>query len=156
MEDLAYSVERGYPVDVKRLWQAWTQSDALQAWYAPTDLAVVPGSVVSEAVDGGRWAVAVDATAYGHIAYFWGRYTEVLAQRRLTHTLSYSQDHGEFVARDDDAPHHVIVIDIEPRDDGAWVRFAQYGDMPADQAAMAQAGMESYFDSLGRFLEVSP
>jgi len=32
------------------------------------------------------------------------------------------------------------------------VRFAQCGQMPADQAAMAQAGMESYFDSLGEYL----
>jgi len=37
-------------------------------------------------------------------------------------------------------------------DGGTWVRFAQYGEMPADQATMAQAGMESYFDSLGAYL----
>ena len=68
------------------------------------------------------------------------------------HGLSYSQDEAEFTARDDDAPHHDIVIDMEGRDGGTWVRFAQYGDMPAEQAAMAQAGMESYFDSLALHL----
>ena len=152
MTDLAYSVERTYSVDTDTMWRAWTDASELEQWYAPTDLRVVPGSAVSEAIDGGRWAVAVDATAYGHIAYFWGRYTEVIPGCRLVHGLAYSQDEGEFLARDDEAPHHDIVIDMEPRDDGTWVRFAQYGDMPADQAAMAQAGMESYFDSLSDYL----
>ncbi len=97
----------------------------------------------------------MDATAYGHIAYFWGRYDDVSPQSRLIHSLSYSQDEAEFIAHEDDAPYHDIVIDMEPRDGGTWVRFAQYGEMPADQAAMAQAGMESYFDSLGHHLGVS-
>ena len=44
---------------------------------------------------------------------------------------------------------------MDSRDGGTWVRFAQYGDMPAEQAAMAQAGMESYFDSLGKHLGVN-
>lgn len=152
MTDLAYSVERVFPVDSDRMWQVWTDAGELEQWYAPTELSVVPGSVVSEAVEGGRWSVAVDASSYGHIAYFWGRYTEVIPGRRLVHGLAYSQDEGEFLARDDEAPHHDIVIDMESRDGGTWVRFAQYGEMPADQAAMAQAGMESYFDSLGAYL----
>lgn len=150
---LAYSVERTYPVGVDRMWHAWTDAAALEQWYAPTELSVVPGSVVSDAVIGGRWAVAVDATAYGHIAYFWGRYDEVDPERRIIHGLAYSQDEADFVAHDDNAPSHAIVIDMEARDGGTWVRFAQYGDMPADQAAMAQAGMESYFDSLATYLQ---
>ncbi|MFM8774641.1 MAG: SRPBCC domain-containing protein [Actinomycetota bacterium] len=75
MANLAYSVERTYPVEPRALWRAWTDVSALEQWCAPTELSVVPGSVVSDPVEGGRWAVAVDATAYGHIAYFWGRYT---------------------------------------------------------------------------------
>lgn len=43
-----YSVEREYPVAVSALWDAWMDADALQSWYSPTDLKVVPGSVTSE------------------------------------------------------------------------------------------------------------
>ena len=71
-----YFVEREYPVDIDTLWNAWTSVDALQQWYSPTDLSVVPGSVVTENQVGGRWAVAVDVTAHGFNAYFWGRYSE--------------------------------------------------------------------------------
>jgi len=86
---------------------------------------------------------------HGHLAYFWGLYSQVEPHRRLGHGLSYSQDQTELVIRDDDAPRHDIVIDVEARDAGMWARSAQYGQMPADQAAMAQAGMENDSDFLG-------
>jgi hypothetical protein len=47
---------------------------------------------------------------------------------------------------------HLIVIDFDNRGDSSWVRFSQFGEMPDGQAEQAQAGMESYFDSLGNFL----
>lgn len=152
MSELAYSVEREYDVPIDRMWSAWADADALQEWYAPTDLRVVAGSTVSEPVVGGRWATAVDASAYGHNAYFWGRYTEVEEPTRLAHSMSYSQAEADFLEHSDDAEKHLVVIDIEPRGESTWVRFAQYGEMPAEQAKMAQAGMESYFDSLGAYL----
>jgi len=34
------------------------------------------------------------------------------------------------------------------------VKFSQFGDLPEGEAARAQQGMESYFDSLERFLTV--
>jgi len=33
-----------------------------------------------------------------------------------------------------------------------WVKFSQFGDLPAEEAPRAQAGIENYFDSLGNFL----
>jgi uncharacterized protein YndB with AHSA1/START domain len=89
VNNLLYSVEREYPVAVETLWNAWVEADALEDWYHPTDLAVLPGSVA---------------------------------------------------------------VDFEPRGDGAWVRFSQYGEMPAEQVPQTKAGMESYFDSLDEFL----
>jgi hypothetical protein len=32
------------------------------------------------------------------------------------------------------------------------VKFSQYGELPPGQAVQAQAGMESYFDSLEAYL----
>jgi len=34
----------------------------------------------------------------------------------------------------------------------SWVKFSQFGEMPDSEAVRAQEGMESYFDSLERFL----
>jgi uncharacterized protein YndB with AHSA1/START domain len=147
-----YSVEREYPVAVSELWSAWMEADAIQLWYSPTDLSVVPGSVVSEPIVGGWWTVAVDVSAHGFNAYFWGTYSEIEVNKKIVHTLSYSQDATEFAARVITADAHVIHIDFEDRGASSWVSFTQFGDLPADQAEGAKAGMESYFDNLGIYL----
>jgi len=147
-----YFVEREYSVDIDTLWNAWTSVEALEQWYCPTQLSVVPGSVVSENFVGGRWAVGVDVSAHGFNAYFWGRYSEFEFQKKLVHTLCYSQEEDEFRARDDNAPAHTIVIDFEDRHGKAWCKFTQFGEMPAEQAEMSRQGMISYFDNLENFL----
>lgn len=151
-QDFLYSVEREYAVPVEKLWSAWTAPAELEQWYSPTALSVVVGSAVSETKVGGRWAIGVDVSEHGFNAYFWGRYSEVVENQKLVHSLSYSQSEAEFVARDDNAPFHTIVVDFEVRNGGSWVRFSQFGEMPAEQIEATTAGMESYFDSLENYL----
>ena len=148
----AYSVEREYDQPISRLWSAWTDAASLEQWYSPTSLSVVPGSVVSEAEVGGVWCVAVAVPDLGYNACFFGQYTKVEPNSQLCHTMHYTQSEDEFAARDFSTPHHDVVVDFETRGERTWVRFAQFGVLPEGQAAMAQAGMESYFDSLAAFL----
>ena len=147
-----YFVEREFDVSIDTLWSAWTSVASLEQWYSPTDLSVVPGSVVSENQVGGRWAVGVDVSAHGFNAYFWGRYSEVLPNKKLVHTLCYSQDEKEFLERDDNAPAHTIVVDFEERDGRSWCKFTQFGEMPAEQVEMTRQGTTSYFDTVEKFL----
>lgn len=156
-DNFLYSVERTYPVGIEQLWQAWVDEDALEAWYSPTDLFVVPGSVTNEVRVGGMWAVAVDVSKFDMPnAYFFGRYSEVEPQKRLVHNLHYTQDAAEAAERDESTEHHVIVVDFEQRPDGAWCRFSQFGELPEGHAEQAQAGMTSYFENLARYLSVQP
>lgn len=148
-----YSVEREFAVPVERLWRAWTDAADLEQWYSPVDLAVVPGSAVSQPVVGGEWAVGVDVPAYGFVAWFHGRYTEVVEPRRFVHTLHYTQDRAEFESRDESGGHHLVSVDIEPRPAGSWARWSQFGEMDPEQVAATKAGMESYFDSLAAYLD---
>lgn len=153
-----YAVERIYPVNVERLWTAWTEPSQLEKWYCPTNLKVVPGSVVSECRQGGWWTVAVDASEYGFIAYFYGTYSEVVENQRLVHELNYTQSEDVFARRIAEAKPHTIVIEFKELEQGSWVRFSQHGDMAEfgeEQALQAKAGMESYFDNLGQYLAVS-
>ena len=147
-----YSVEREYPVAVKALWDAWIDADALQSWYSPTDLKVVPGSVLSEPVVGGWWTVAVNVSQFGFNAYFFGTYSELSENTRIVHSMNYTQDAAEFAARVITSDAHTIQIDFEDRGQSSWVSFTQFGELPADQAEGAKAGMESYFDNLGIYL----
>jgi uncharacterized protein YndB with AHSA1/START domain len=152
MPDPLYSVEREYPVPMERMWGAWTDAAALEAWYHPTDLHCVPGSVISDAMVGGGWAVSVDVPQHGLVAYFYGVYTRVEVGRVLEHSMHYTQSAEEFTAKDLSVPAHRVVVDFEPRAGGTWVRFAQFGELPEGEAPRAKSGMESYFDSLGAYL----
>ncbi|MFM2351628.1 MAG: hypothetical protein RL096_109 [Actinomycetota bacterium] len=150
--EFLYSVEREYETGLDTMWSAWTTPSQLEQWYSPTMLSVVQGSAISETEVGGIWAIGVDVSANGFNAYFWGRYLAIEPLAKLEHTLHYSQDEAEFVAKDMNTPFHKIVIDFEPRGDKTWVRFAQFGEMPAEQAEASRQGMESYLDNLELFL----
>lgn len=152
MKPFAYSVERVFEHPAARLWDAWTDAAQLQWWYHPTVLDCVPGSATSEARVGGRWAIAVDVPDNGFVAYFYGIYSVVEPYKRLEHSLYYTQSHDEWLAADLGMPSHDIVIEFEPRTDGTWVKFSQFGELPAEQVEATQDGMESYFDSLETFL----
>jgi uncharacterized protein YndB with AHSA1/START domain len=146
-----YSVEREYPVSIGDLWSAWTDPKKLEAWYFPTALKSVPGATESELRLGGLWACGVDVAEYGFVAYFYGKYTKIEHEKLIEHTLHYTQSKEEFQAKDFETESHLIVLDFEDRGESSWVKFSQYGELPEGQAAQAQAGMESYLDSLSKF-----
>jgi uncharacterized protein YndB with AHSA1/START domain len=148
-----YFVEREYPVSLPTLWKAWVEADQLQKWYSPEVLDTVPNSATSDAVVGGDWAIAIDVSVNGFNAYFWGKYTEVKFQEKLAHTMNYSQDELEFNLRGEDQAQHVIEIDFAARGENSWVRFTQFGSMDPEQAEATRDGMESYFNSLQKYLE---
>jgi len=151
-DNFLYSVERVFDSPVAAVWAAWTDPVSLEAWYHPTDLLNVPGSVTSDAEVGGAWSVAVAVPEHDVVAYFFGRYTDVVENVRLEHTMLYTVSADEFAARDESGPSHIVIVDFEGRDGSTWVRFAQYGELPGGEPERAKAGMESYFDSLQAFL----
>ena len=99
--------------------------------------------------------MAIDVPQFNFVAYFYGQYQAIETNRQLKHTLHYTQSADEFALRDMSTENHLIVIDFDDRGDSSWVRFSQFGEMPDGQAEQAQAGMESYFDSLGAFLKAN-
>jgi uncharacterized protein YndB with AHSA1/START domain len=143
-----YFVEREFEFPVTRLWSAWTDAAELEKWYCPVFLNVVPGTVTSDAVVGGTWAVAVDVSANGFNAYFWGKYETVEPNKKLVHDLNYSQDELEFALAEPQPTAHRIEIDFVERQSGCSVRFSQFGEMDPAQAEASREGMESYFDNL--------
>lgn len=152
MSEFLYSVEREVAHPVSTVWTAWTDASALEDWYHPTVLECVPGNTVSELHVGGLWTIAVDVPMNDFVAYFFGEYLLVEPLTRIEHTLHYTQSRDEFLARDMSTPSHLIVLEFEDRGDRSWVKFSQFGELPEGQAEQAQAGMESYLDSLEEYL----
>lgn len=153
MSNFLYSVEREYDVSLDHLWDAWINPEKLQIWYCPVDLSVVPNSVVSEEFVDGWWTVGVDVAAFNFVAYFYGKYSQIIKNQLLVHSLFYTQSEDEFKARDLTQISHEIRIEFETRENKSWVKFSQYGELPEGEAPKAQAGMESYFDNLQKFFD---
>ena len=150
-----YSVEREYPVSIERLWKAWTDASELEAWYFPTDLSSTKGATRSEVEIGGLWACGVEVPEHGFTAYFFGKYTSIVPNQLLEHTLHYTTSSEEFAAKDFSTESHLIRIEFEDRGESSWSKFSQFGELPEGQAEMAQAGMNSYLESLARHLKLS-
>jgi hypothetical protein len=73
-------------------------------------------------------------------------------QKRIDHTMHYTQSAEEFAVRDESGEHHLIRVEFDNRGMRSWVKFSQFGELPESEALRAQEGMESYFDSLEAFL----
>lgn len=147
-----YSVEREFPVPVESLWRAWTDASELEAWYHPTDLTSTKGATASDLTIGGLWSCGVDVPSHNFTAYFYGQYTNIIQNVLIEHSLHYTQSAEEFVAKDFATPSHHIVIEFQDRGNSSWVKFSQYGELPEGEEKQAQAGMNSYLESLAQFL----
>jgi uncharacterized protein YndB with AHSA1/START domain len=152
-QQFLYSVEREYPVSIERLWRAWTDASELEAWYFPTDLSSTKGATRSEVEIGGLWACGVEVPEHNFTAYFFGKYTAIVPHELLEHTLHYTTSAEEFAAKDFSAESHLIRIEFQDRGASSWSKFSQFGELPEGQAEMAQAGMNSYLESLARHLK---
>jgi uncharacterized protein YndB with AHSA1/START domain len=150
--DFLYAVEREVQHSLDTLWNAFTDTDALQAWYHPTMLNAVAGATLSEAHVDGKWHCAIEVPMDGSVHCFYGRYTAVEPKKYLEHTMHYTVNLDDFKARDESTPFHIVKIEFEDRGDKSFVRWAQYGEMPEAQIEMTRQGMSNYLDSLELFL----
>ena len=147
-----YSVERAFPAPIDRLWRAWTDASELEAWYHPTDLSSTKGATVSDLIIDGMWSCGVEVPEHNFTAYFFGQYTEIVHNEALEHTLHYTTSSEEFERKDFSTESHLIRIEFEDRGPNSWSKFSQFGELPEGQAEMAQAGMNSYLESLSDHL----
>ncbi len=152
-QPLLYSVEREFPVRVSTLWSAWTKAEELENWYHPTNFAAVKGATVSALYLGGIWACGVDVQPHNFVAFFYGKYIKIEEFTVIEHTMHYTESKLDFDAKDLTTPSHLVVINFEDRGENSWVKFSQFGDLPAGEEKRAQAGMESYLDSLALYLK---
>lgn len=147
-----YSVEREFSFPIEKLWIAWTDASALEAWYHPVGMSCVLGTTRSEIIEGGIWSCAVQAPGRESISYFYGKYAQIEIHRHLEHSMHYTESSEDFKLMDFSTPAHKIALDFESREGNSWARFTQYGEAPAAQVALMTQGIESYFDSLQNFL----
>ena len=148
-----YSVEREFHVPISKLWNAWTSAEALAAWHHPVGMSCLPGATRSDLKIGGVWSYAVQVPGRESISYFFGKYSDIREQSRFVHSMHYTESKADFELMDFTSPAHEIEVIFESRGQSSWSKFSQYGEAPKEQVLLMTQGIESYFDSLEKFLE---
>ena len=150
-----YEVERDIKAPVQQIWQAWTNADELAAWYGPVGFETPRDSVTTDARVGGTWSATVVVPMDGSKHAFNGEYLIVEPLHKLVFTLDYASE-GVPMVLDTDRESEVVTLTFTDLGEaGTHLKFRQDGFLPADQLPLAQAGIESYFDSLEQYLGVS-
>ena len=148
-----YSVEREFNVSIDKLWHAWTDTHALEAWHHPAGMSCLSGATQSEMKIRGLWTYAVQAPGRESISYFFGKYSLIQENLKFEHSMHYTESKDEFELKDFNTSAHQISVEFEARGEKSWSKFSQYGEAPQAQVALMTRGIESYFDSLGEFLK---
>jgi uncharacterized protein YndB with AHSA1/START domain len=81
------TVERTFRAAPQRVWQAWTQAEALKQWFAPNDAFKVEVIEVDVRV-GGRYRIKMNAPD-GEVHDVSGVYREVVPNERLVFTWAW-------------------------------------------------------------------
>jgi hypothetical protein len=66
--------------------------------------------------------------------------------------MNYTQSLDEFKKRVPSPEEHIVQLDFKEVEGGSWASCTQFGELPVGQVDATKAGMESYFDNLGKFL----
>lgn len=135
-------IERHYPFGAEKVWRAWTEPQALSAWFG----AGPPGTVTTAEIDprvGGRYRI-VSLKPDGDTNDVSGEYLEVVPKRRLVFTWAWRST-PERVSR--------VSIDFVERDGGTALHFVH--DRFFDDAARAnhERGWQHGFAQLDALLQ---
>ena len=134
-------IERHYAASPEQVWRAWTDPQALAAWFGPGEMNSVTLAQTDVRV-GGRFRVAFRMPD-GETHDVSGVYREVQAPRRLVFTWAWkSTPERESLVR----------VALEPQQGGTLMRFVheQFFDVAARDSH--EGGWRPTFDKLATYL----
>jgi uncharacterized protein YndB with AHSA1/START domain len=132
---------RRYPASPEKVWRAWTDPQALSAWFGPGGASVTQAEM--DVRVGGRYTIAF-RTQDGEQHRVSGVYEEVQANRKLCFTWAW-QSTPERVS--------LVTIELRPAGEGTELEFRH--DRFFDEAARAshERGWTATLEKLEQFLQ---
>lgn len=134
-------IRRRYPVAAEKVWRAWTDAQALSAWFGPGEV----NSVLAAEVDlrpGGRWRIRF-ATPDGEQHEVGGVYEIVEPVRRLVTSWAWHST-PERVSR--------LAVELRPVDGGTELELVHDRFVDATARANHEHGWSATFVKLEAFL----
>lgn len=139
LTDTGIAIERDIDAAPAVVFEAWTDSRHFARWFGGSAVEVPLESLVYSAVEGETWAATMSLPNGAEIAWA-GDFLEVKPAERLVMTITDKPDAPERAR---------ITVDLEPRDGGVRMRFAQEAPGFTDeQKEMLLAGWQSFLDEL--------
>ncbi len=69
--------------------------------------------------------------------------------------MFYATDETLAEVKREEGPHGTVELSFDDLGQETRLSFAQFGELAEDEIPLAKAGMESYFDSLAMFVEMT-
>ena len=132
---------RRYPVACEKVWRAWTDPQALSAWFGPGE----PNSVLVAELDvraGGRYRIRF-RTPDGEEHEVGGRYEEVQRLRKLVFSWAWHTT-PERVSR--------VTVEMRPDGDGTVLDFLHERFVDAEARANHERGWTGTFAKLDAWM----
>jgi uncharacterized protein YndB with AHSA1/START domain len=133
---------RVFPVDIERVFEAWTRPDLLSQWFVPA--AGSAAVVTNDLRVGGRYRIAIhrDDRDIGGAS---GEYLEIQAPHRLVFTWAST---GVVHLKDS-----VVAVDFERVQDGTELTLTHTVRRDSEEGRAHERGWQATLASLERFLE---
>ncbi|MGG5752554.1 SRPBCC family protein [Zafaria sp. Z1313] len=144
MADGTLVMERDFDAPREKVWEAWTDPDALAAWFGPEGWSVTAGSVMVEPRPGGVWRLVMasdeDPLSVSPIEAELGAFEppSLLVGR----TAATPESGGQVME---------LRVELEESGRGTRMRLSQ-GPYPEEVLEMAGGGWEQSFAKLERLL----
>jgi glutathione S-transferase len=143
-EIAAFRLERTFAAAPEEVFDAWTNPEVLQRWWAAQPSWTSPGCDVDLRV-GGRYALRMRDDRTGEVHVVGGEYREVVRPHRLVYTWCWQGEGGP------DSGHvSLVTIEFHPQGDATTVVLEHSGLPSEDSRQRHGAGWRATFESLAR------
>jgi predicted 3-demethylubiquinone-9 3-methyltransferase (glyoxalase superfamily)/uncharacterized protein YndB with AHSA1/START domain len=144
------NISRQFNLPVDKVWQAWTDPETFKKWCGPKDF-ICPHSSIDLKV-GGKYLNCMQS-AQGEKFWSTGVYREIVPNRKLVCTDSFSDEHGNVKSASDlnmpgDWPLELLVDLTFEEKDGKTMMHLRHEGLPTEMLEECKNGWQQSFDKL--------
>jgi uncharacterized protein YndB with AHSA1/START domain len=144
-QEIALELEHRYAARREQVFDAWTNPDVLERWWAAMPSWETPVAEV-DAREGGRYRLSM-RTDEGEVHTVHGEYTEVRPPERLAYTWSWEEGPDAAMAGSE---HSRVVVDFIEDGGGTLVRLSHRGFASEPIRELHAQGWEAVLANLER------
>jgi uncharacterized protein YndB with AHSA1/START domain len=143
-------MERTFNASVADVWRVWNDADSIKKWWGPKGYTALV--VRNEVREGGSYLWAMKS-AQGRLFWSTGAYKEVVANKKIVSTMSFSDENGKTIPGSQVSvpgqwPNEItVIVEFSESEGKAKVTVAEVG-IPLIAYALSKIGWAQQFDKI--------